>query len=136
MARHLDEVRLDDELLTSLSKGIDPSSGADPLAAMFLNMREEITATTPAAPNLADFGFDLDAPADPELLRIDAAHAPTDATPSAGDHAAGEAEVVPLRRRRVSAVASGLIGAAAATLVIAGGGAMIYSASPDSPLYG
>lgn len=122
MAQHLDELRHDDELLTSWSKGIDPSRGKDPLAAEFLALREEIVNTTPAAPNLAAFGFDLNSTADPELLP-DASVEKTE-------------NVVPLRGRRVSAIASGLIGAAAATLVIAGAGATIYSAGPDSPLYG
>lgn len=43
------------------------------------------------------------------------------------------APVVPIRRYRL---ASGLIGAAAATLVIAGGGIAIQSAEPGSPFYG
>ncbi|MDO4928833.1 MAG: hypothetical protein Q3976_07225 [Corynebacterium sp.] len=43
------------------------------------------------------------------------------------------APVVPIRRYRLT---SGLIGAAAATLVIAGGGMAIQNAEPGSPFYG
>lgn len=48
-----------------------------------------------------------------------------------------QAQVVELRdRRRVRPLFAGLVGAAAATLVIAGSGAVLFNAGPDSPLYG
>ncbi|KQB84225.1 hypothetical protein [Corynebacterium oculi] len=48
-----------------------------------------------------------------------------------------QAQVVDMRsRRRVRPLFVGLVGAAAATLVIAGSGAVLLNAGPDSPLYG
>ncbi|KQB87458.1 hypothetical protein Clow_00517 [Corynebacterium lowii] len=47
-----------------------------------------------------------------------------------------QAQVVELKKRRMSPVFAGLLGAAAATVVIAGSGAVLFNAGPDSPLYG
>lgn len=100
----------DDAFLTELSLGNDPSAGDDPLAALFLELRDEVEAPMPPAPVVE--GADQE----PEVISLAAAR----------------------RRRRVSPPwASGLIGAAAATVLLAGGsGAVIYNAGPGSPLHG
>lgn len=98
----------DDAFLTDLSQGIDPSDGADDLAALFLELREDVERQMPPAPLIEG--------ADEEPVVISLASR--------------------RRARRGRPFVSGLIGAAAATLVIAGSGSMIYNASPDSPLWG
>lgn len=98
----------DDAFLTELSLGNDPSAGDDPLAALFLELRDEVEAPMPPAPVVE--GADQE----PEVISLAAAR----------------------RRRRVSPWASGLIGAAAATVLLAGSGAVIYNAGPGSPLHG
>ncbi|MCS4535632.1 hypothetical protein [Corynebacterium sp. HS2168-gen11] len=111
----------DDAFLTDLSLGIDTTDGHDPLAEMLLALREEVSAKAPLPPTLAELGI-----------------APSDNNAPAHDGAADDmAPVVSLRSRRpiIGRFASGLIGAAAATLAIAGGGAFVSGADPDSPLY-
>lgn len=98
----------DDAFLTELSLGNDPSAGDDPLAALFLELRDEVEAPMPPAPVVE--GADQE----PEVISLAAAR----------------------RRRRVSPWASGLIGAAAATVLLAGSGAVVYNAGPGSPLHG
>ncbi len=98
----------DDAFLTELSLGNDPSAGDDPLAALFLELRDEVEAPMPPAPVVE--GADQE----PGVISLAAAR----------------------RRRRVSPWASGLIGAAAATVLLAGSGAVIYNAGPGSPLHG
>lgn len=98
----------DDAFLTELSLGNDPSAGDDPLAALFLELRDEVEAPMPPAPIVE--GADHE----PEVISLAAAR----------------------RRRRVSPWASGLIGAAAATVLLAGSGAVVYNAGPGSPLHG
>lgn len=98
----------DDAFLTALSRGTDPSGGDDELAALFLELREDVEKQMPPAPLIegADEG-------------------PT---------------VIPLasrrRARKGRPFLAGLLGAAAATLAIAGSGSMLYNATPDSPLWG
>ena len=112
-ARHLEAFVDDDEFLTALSRGEDPSSGTDELAALLLDLRAQVERPMPPAPE------------------IDGA-----------DDIAGEsAQVVDLadarrRRRGPGPLLSGLIGAAAATVIVAGSGAALYNASPGSPLWG
>jgi len=101
----------DDAFLTELSQGIDPSDGADELAALLLGLRDDVEKQMPPAPLIEG--------ADEEPVVISLAS----------------------RRNRRSARAgrpfvSGLLGAAAATLVIAGSGSLLYNATPDSPLWG
>lgn len=98
-----------DAFLDDISRGIDPTGGKDPLAALFLELHHEVNAPIPAAPNLDDL-----LPAAPtEVISLD-------------QH----------RRRRVSPWMSGLVGAAAATMLIAGTGGAVYNANPHSPLWG
>lgn len=98
----------DDAFLTELSLGNDPSKGDDPLAALLLELRDDVNRQMPPAPVIE--GADQE----PAVISLDNVR----------------------KRRRVSPLFSGLVGAAAATLVIAGGGAAIHNAGPGSPLYG
>ncbi|MDO5670703.1 MAG: hypothetical protein Q4G50_11985 [Corynebacterium sp.] len=98
----------DDAFLTELSQGNDPSDGADELAALFLELRDDVEKQMPPAPLIEG--------ADEEPVVISLAS-----------------------RRRARAgrpFVSGLLGAAAATLVIAGSGSLLYNATPESPLWG
>src|SRR5699024_9468788 len=79
------------------------------LAALFLELREDVERPMPAAPKVED------ADLEPEIISLASARK---------------------RRRRNRPFMSGLIGAAAATVLIAGSGAAIYNAGPGSPLYG
>lgn len=101
----------DDAFLTALSEGVDPSGGEDELAALFLELRDDVERQMPPAPLIEG--------ADEEPAVISLAS----------------------RRNRRAArsgrpFVSGLLGAAAATLVIAGSGSLLYNATPDSPLWG
>jgi hypothetical protein len=99
----------DDAFLTELSLGNDPSDGADELAALFLELREDVERPMPAAPVVE--GAELE----PEIISLSSARK---------------------RRRKGRPLMNGLIGAAAATVLIAGSGAAIYNAGPGSLLYG
>lgn len=99
-----------DAYLTDLSRGERPGDGGDDvLADLFLELREEVEEPMPDAPRLPE-----EEPAE-----------------QAGN-------VVPLRRKGGfgRGLVGGLVGAAAATLVVVGGGAAIYNAEPGSPLWG
>ena len=50
MAEQLQPLIDDDAFLTELSLGNDPSDGADELAALFLELREDVERQMPAAP--------------------------------------------------------------------------------------
>lgn len=103
------QLRDDDAFLDSLALGEDPSAGADPLAALFVDAKRAIEADMPPVPTLAELGI--------ELPEVD--------------------ELAERRSRHVvGRFASGLIGAAAATCLIAGSGVAIFNASEGSPLYG
>lgn len=111
-----------DDFFTALSKGQDPSRGDDELAGLLLGLRADAhSQPLPKTPEL-----------DAYLGVSDEAEA----------IAAEDAGVVSLEERRrlhrpsPKAWMSGLVGAAAASAFILGGGAMLYNASPESPLYG
>lgn len=108
IAEQLQPLVDDDAFLTSLSQGQDPSAGEDELAALFLELREDVERQMPPAPIIE--GAELE----PEVISLAAAR----------------------KRRRSRPFVNGLIGAAAATLVIAGAGTAVYNAGPASPLYG
>ncbi|MDY3128170.1 MAG: hypothetical protein SOW59_08640 [Corynebacterium sp.] len=97
----------DDSFLTELSLGHDSSAGDDELSRLLLDLREDINRPAPAAPVIE--GAELE----PEVTILSTA-----------------------RRRRNRPMLHGLIGAAAATVVIASSGAAIYNAGPGSALYG
>lgn len=144
----------DDAFLTALSRGEDPSAGADPLAGLFLAMRSDVERPMPGAPliDAADI-----TPADTAAATAGAAPAPV-AAPAANDGAADELARARARRaadaggahearstrgvrrskgaKKMSPWISGLVGAAAGAAVIAGSGAALYNATPGSPLWG
>lgn len=97
----------DDAFLTTLSEGTDPSDGSDELAGLFLELRGDVEKQMPPAPLIEG------ADEEPEVISLAAA-----------------------RRRKNRPFIHGLIGAAAATLLIAGTGAVVVNAGPGSPLYG
>ncbi|MCS5478537.1 hypothetical protein NYP18_02595 [Corynebacterium sp. YIM 101645] len=98
----------DDAFLTELSRGVDPSDGTDELAALFLELRDDVEKQMPPAPLIE--GADKE----PEVVSLASRR----------------------RGRQGRPFLSGIIGAAAATLVIAGSGSLLYNATPDSPLWG
>lgn len=135
----LAQLLADQQLIDSLSRGIDPSEGRDSTACALLALRSEIHADTPAAPDivalLAEQNLDVtsqapvsvqpqDAPITVDELRARRA--------TRGRHRAQHRLEKPRKTRHFAA---GLVGAAAATLVLAGAGAVIYNADNDSPLY-
>lgn len=109
-------VTQDDAFLDALSRGEDPSGGADPLAALLLGLKHEVDRPMPAAPEII-----VAAPAAEEV--------PAEQTVVSLDEARE-------RRRGMNPWVSGLIGAAAATVVVAGSGAALYNATPSSPMWG
>ena len=128
-----DDLFRTDAFLDDLAHGVDPSGGDDELAGLLLGLKAEVDAPMPSAPSLDQLGL------------ADAAPATTRFAPVTGivaeEAAAGDgrgARVVSLERRRrgVPGFVHGLIGAAAATLVIAGGGTAVYNAEPGSALWG
>ncbi|MEJ5997531.1 hypothetical protein [Corynebacterium sp. H130] len=103
-----DELFATDAFLDDLSRGVDPSNGADPLAELMLSLHHEVNAPIPAPPSVDELL--------PEVASLD--------------------ERRERRRRGISPFMSGLVGAAAATLLIAGTGGAVYNANPESPLWG
>lgn len=109
-AEQFDELFGTDAFLDELSRGVDPSGGKDPLAELMLVLHHEVNAPIPAAPLLDE----LLPEQTPAVVSLDERR----------------------RRRHVSPWMSGLVGAAAATLLIAGTGGAVYNAQPESPLWG
>ena len=107
VAEQLQPLVDDDAFLTTLSEGTDPSDGGDELAGLLLELRGDVEKQMPPAPLIEG------AEEEPEIISLGAA-----------------------RRRRSKPFMHGLIGAAAATLLIAGTGAVVVNAGPGSPLYG
>lgn len=111
-----------DAFLNALSRGEDPTAGEDPLAAALLDMRAEVNAPMPAAPTLAELGL-------------------VEGVASISRQRAKRRTFLPTRstrsrtKQKSHPFVHGMIGAAAATLVIAGGGAAVYNATPGSSLY-
>ena len=94
----------DDAFLTELSKGNDPSDRQDDLAGLLLELKGDVDKHMPPAPLVEG------AEAEPQVIDL------------------GKAR----KRRRGGPFVHGLIGAAAATLVIAGaGGAMLHAGTFD-----
>lgn len=127
----VEQLQADDQFLTRLSQGVDPTDGQDPLARLFLDARAEIQADVPQAPTLAMLGLgSVEEFPTGELAPVE------DSSESAPLIDAPVAEVIEIPRRRWNnAVAHALVGAAAATLIIAGGGTAIYNAGEGSALY-
>lgn len=123
----------DDAFLTELSRGVDPSDGGDALAGLLLDLNREVNAPMPAAPDLATLLPELGGatPGTTEFARPTTDFTVVDLR-ERGSHRRARRSGA----RRISPFVHGLVGAAAATLVIAGGGTAVYNAGPDSPLYG
>lgn len=123
---NLDAVRIDDEFLTALSRGEDPSQGEDELAALFLDMQREVDAPMPSVP------VSVAAYADQEAA---------DTQQGAGNVGSLGKHRKARRRRgggsrtpkRPHPLVSGLIGAAAATLLIAGAGGVALNVIGQQP---
>ncbi|KAA8721920.1 hypothetical protein [Corynebacterium phocae] len=116
-AEHLAPLIEDDAFLTELSRGHDPSNGEDPLAQLFLELREEVEAPMPPAPLVVDAEQEGQEPA-------------AGAAPVFSINVAGRRT-----HRGLSPLVSGLVGVAAGVVLVAGAGAVVNSAGPQSPLY-
>lgn len=124
-----DELQASDDFLTALSRGIDPSDGSDELASLLLQLRDDVEAEMPAAPDVIG-----DAPTE-ETPVISLADRRERRNASRGGRHKLEAQ--PREKRfRTNPWMAGLVGAAAATVMVAGTGAALYSATPGSALYG
>lgn len=153
--RQLEMLHADDEFLSALAQGVDPSNGGDELAELLLVAREEVISDVPKAPTLAELGFVDSALGTAATGELPVVHTPSRRTRAGGRFAAdavdteadelharfdqeqqrGADNVVALRPRRSRAFMHGLVGAAAATLIIAGSGAVVHNAEPGSALY-
>ena len=172
LVRALDELFADDVFLTELSRGVDVSDGEDPLADLFLALRDEVESDMPPTPALADLGIDdsdeyFDDDYDDQLTATDVfvaideddfdddddlddsefdddesdddlvnSEEDADDDQPEDDDADNVIDLNSRRRWGLGRIASGLIGAAAATLVLAGAGGAVMSAKEGSPFYG
>lgn len=99
-----------DHFLTDLSAGKDPSDGSDELAALLMDLRDEVHQPLPPVPVVAP---------------LEGAESTEGTGNAAGASVASLADRRKAKRPRP--FVHGLIGAAAATLVIAGAGAVVYN---------
>lgn len=138
---NMDELSVSDAFLTDLSRGVDPAGGSEELAALLLELRDEVEAPMPAAPDPADF---------PELFGEDfggntgsTSEAVTEENPAVvsldqrrakrSRHSHAAATTGKGRSFRTNPWLAGLVGAAAATVMVAGTGAALYHSSPGGP---
>ena len=98
----MEEFAESDAFFEALALGDDPSDGTDPLAAALLGLKDDVDRPMPPAPQLTGAGE-----AAVNVASLDAARAARS-------------------KRRVSPWLSGLIGAAAATVVCVGTGAALF----------
>lgn len=98
----MDDILASDAFIDALSRGDDPSAGHDPLANALLDLKAEVDQPMPTAPQL-----DAASQAQP-VASLDEAR----------EHKA--------KKRQVSPWLSGLIGAAAATVVCVGAGVALF----------
>lgn len=124
----------DDANLDALGKGEVPGA-TDPLLQELAAARAAIYADMPAAPTVESLGMAAhfrDVSDTQEITVVP--EVVTDGSDTTVETAsASKATVVPLRRQRFTYA---LLGAAAATLVIAGSGVVVQNAEPGSPFYG
>lgn len=115
ISEQLDMIKRDEEFIDALSRGTDPTDGEDQLAALLLDLKHDVDRDMPAAPTLAELGID-----------------------TSGDENLpdGVISLSERRKKRSGAFTHGLVGAAAATLVIGGFGTAIHAAEPGDALYG
>ncbi|MCK7637589.1 hypothetical protein [Corynebacterium pygosceleis] len=121
-----------DAFLDDLANGVDPSRGDDGLAGLLLGLKADVDAPMPPAPSLTGPGLSVTAPATTQFTPVSAPVVEEIPAAGRGGQVVGLAD----RRRLVPGFVHGMIGAAAATLVIAGGGTAVYNAGPDSALWG
>ncbi|WP_063938471.1 hypothetical protein [Corynebacterium afermentans] len=100
---HMEEFARSDAFFDALMLGDDPSAGTDPLAAALLDLKADVDRPMPPAPQLF-----------------------TENTQPSGSVASLEEKRAEKAKRRVSPWLSGLIGAAAATVVCVGTGAVLF----------
>lgn len=128
----------DDAFLSKLSQGVDPSEGTDPLAGLLLGLNKEVNAELPPVPDvdtLLPQQTQSSQDSSPQTTEFSPIAQTSGEVPDADVVDMGERREV--RRKRTShPFLSGLVGAAAATLLIAGGGTAVYNADTESPLYG
>lgn len=101
-----DEYARDDAFLDALSSGVDPSDGNDPLAAALLGLKQDVERPMPAAPAVIPVAAPV-----AQVASLDDARA---------------------HRRTASPWVAGLVGAAAASVVIVGTGAAVYTSQTSS----
>lgn len=114
ITEQLGMIKRDEDFIDALRHGTDPSGGEDQLAALLLELKHDVDRDMPSAPTLADLGIE------------ETQDQQTKSVISLGKH----------RRKRSGAFTHGLVGAAAATLVIGGFGTAIHAAEPGDALYG
>lgn len=135
VAASMDELKASDAFLTSLSRGVDPADGSDELATLFLQLREEVEAPMPAAPEIPGVsGVSID-------TQSSAATEEFPGVASLGKHRAKRGRHETERsgrahRFRTNPWLAGVVGAAAATVMVAGTGTALYNATPGSALWG
>ncbi|AQQ14447.1 hypothetical protein CGLAU_02310 [Corynebacterium glaucum] len=114
-----------DAFLDALARGEDPSNSSDPLAALLLDLKTDIDR-----PIAADHVFTPGRASGPsQPASLDAARQRRE---QSGVRPGGKKA----RKHGMNPWAAGLVGAAAASTVLAGAGAALYNATPDSALWG
>ncbi|MDN8595335.1 MULTISPECIES: hypothetical protein [unclassified Corynebacterium] len=133
---NMDDLQASDAFLTDLSHGVDPSGGSDELAALLLGLHDEVAAPMPAAPDLSELfggsvaGDDAVTEENPAVASL-GGHRARRGPRRAAEHTKDRG-----RRFRTNPWLAGLVGAAAATVMVAGTGAALYNATPGSALWG
>ena len=132
-AENMDDLLASDAFLTDLSRGVDPSAGSDELAFLLLGLRDEVEAPMPAAPELeGDACAEMATEETPVVSLAD--RRARRVSGRGGRHQLDTQKDE--KRFRTSPWMAGLVGAAAATVMVAGTGAALYNATPGSALYG
>lgn len=132
-AENMDDLLASDAFLTDLSRGVDPSAGSDELASLLLGLRDEIEAPMPAAPELEGDACAETATEETPVVSL-ADRRARGVSGRGGRHQLDTQKDE--KRFRTSPWMAGLVGAAAATVMVAGTGAALYNATPGSALYG
>ena len=127
-----------DAFLDALARGEDPSHGSDQLAVLFLDLKDEVDQPMPSPPTVTAPPHMAEQPAPVELSPAgeydELAHRRTPGRE--GVRGGGARGVSDSAGHKISPWLSGFVGAAAATVLVAGSGAALYHATPGSPLWG